>query len=87
MGVILSTVQDPNNFKNFTDSSGNEQLAKQFFETTGEGAFCMPIDLLAANIAGVKDGANVTIQLVFDGGDGQLYQVTHSLCLYMQYTY
>ena len=78
MGVIISTDQDPNTFTDFTDGSGNFLIAKQYFQTTGEGAFCMPIDLAAANISGVQDGANVTIQLVFDGGDGQLYQVRRS---------
>lgn len=41
----------------------------------GEGAFCFPVDLLAAGITGVQDGTNVTLELIFDGGDGHLYQV------------
>ncbi|KZT74822.1 hypothetical protein DAEQUDRAFT_636720, partial [Daedalea quercina L-15889] len=74
LGVLVSTVQDPNNFANFTDSKGSYQMAVNYFETSGEGSFCAPIDLSAANIAGVQDGANVTLQFVFDGGDGELYQ-------------
>ncbi|EPT04135.1 hypothetical protein FOMPIDRAFT_1021890 [Fomitopsis schrenkii] len=74
LGVIISTVPDPDNFANFTDSKGNYQMVVNYFETSGEGAFCAPINISAANIAGVKDGTNVTIQFIFDGGDGELYQ-------------
>ena len=73
--MIISTVPDPDNFANFTDSKGNFQMVVNYFETSGEGAFCAPINISAANIAGVTDGANVTIQFIFDGGDGELYQV------------
>lgn len=80
VGVIISTVQNPDSFDNFTDGHGNFLIAKQYFETTGEGPFCMPIDLAASNVTGVQDGANVTIQIVFDGGDGELFQVR--ICAY-----
>ena len=75
VGAILATVQNPENFTVFEDSSGNFQMAVPFFETTGEGLFCIDLDLNATGISGVKDGANVTLQLVFDGGDDKLYQV------------
>jgi len=74
VGVIVSTIQDPNNFSDFNSSSGY-QMAVQFFQQSGEGLYCFPIDLAAANITGIKDGANVTVQVIFDGGDGVLYQV------------
>jgi hypothetical protein len=47
-------------------------MGVQFFQQSGEGLYCFPIDLATAGISGVKDGANVTIQIVFDG---TLYQV------------
>ena len=68
MTVLLSTLGNPQNFANFSQ-------AVPFFQVTGEGAFCFPVDFAAANIPGVQDGANVTIQLEFDGGDGKLFQV------------
>ncbi|KAG6812555.1 hypothetical protein H0H93_011291, partial [Arthromyces matolae] len=41
----------------------------------GEGKFCFPLDLAqASNVSSLQSGQNVTIQIVFDGGDGQLYQ-------------
>ena len=55
-------------------------MAVPFFETTGEGLFCIDLDLATSGISGVKDGANVTLQLIFDGGDGQLYQVKFIGC-------
>ncbi|KAI0639191.1 hypothetical protein C8Q77DRAFT_1204722 [Trametes polyzona] len=73
LGGVIATVQNPNSFDNFT-SGGQFQFVVPFFKTSGEGGFCFPIDLAAQNISGVKDGANVTIQLIYDGGDGQLYQ-------------
>ncbi|PIL29581.1 hypothetical protein GSI_08217 [Ganoderma sinense ZZ0214-1] len=74
LGGIVATVQNPDNFTQFRDSSGNFQQFLPFFQTTGEGAFCINIDLASSGVSGVKDGANVTLQLIFDGGDGQLYQ-------------
>ncbi|EMD41705.1 hypothetical protein CERSUDRAFT_110283 [Gelatoporia subvermispora B] len=74
LGVIVSTVQDPDNFANFTDSNGNEQTAVPFFQTSGEGAFCAPINLSDLTSVSLKAGMNVTLQWIFDGGDGELFQ-------------
>jgi len=68
-------VQDPTSFNNFTNSSGGQQFARDFASASGAGGFCVPLDLSNTGISGVADGANVTIQLVFNGGDGSLYQV------------
>jgi hypothetical protein len=69
-------VQDPTSFSNFTNSSGGQQLARNFASGSGEGNFCIPLDLSNTGISGVADGANVTIQFVYNGGDGTLYQVS-----------
>ncbi|KAH9996564.1 hypothetical protein BJV77DRAFT_1143456 [Russula vinacea] len=76
LGVLLSTVQDPTSFNNFTNSSGGQQLARNFASATGSGGFCIPLDLSSTGISGVSDGANVTLQFVYNGGDGNLYQCT-----------
>jgi len=68
--VMVSTVQNPTSFDNFSQS----QLAVQPFKMTGEGIFCFPINLTASGVDGVKDGANVTIQIQYNGGDGNLFQ-------------
>ncbi|KAF9243798.1 hypothetical protein BU15DRAFT_59655 [Melanogaster broomeanus] len=73
VGVLVSTVQDPTTFGDFNSSSGF-QLGVQWFQQNGEGLYCFPIDLALSGVSGIQDGANVTIQVVFDGGDGQLYQ-------------
>ena len=44
---------------------------------SGEGLACFNIDLGKSGIAGVQENANVSIEVVFDGGDGQLYQVLY----------
>ncbi|KAG5648155.1 hypothetical protein DXG03_006109 [Asterophora parasitica] len=68
-GVLVSGSQDPTSFSNFS------QLVP-FFQTEGEGIFCIPLDFSAnANGTALKNGQNVTIQIVYSGGDGNLYQV------------
>lgn len=47
-----------------------------YFQTSGEGMFCFPIDIATSGVSGIQNGANVTIQVIFDGGDGVLYQVS-----------
>ncbi|PPQ80020.1 hypothetical protein CVT26_011902 [Gymnopilus dilepis] len=66
-GVLLSTSANPTSFQDFSQ-------VNKFFQVQGEGAFCIPLDLKSSNETGLTNGQNVTIQIVFDGGDGQLYQ-------------
>ncbi|KIM52594.1 hypothetical protein SCLCIDRAFT_1223610 [Scleroderma citrinum Foug A] len=73
IGGIVSTDQDPTSFSDFNSSSGY-QMVVQFFQTSGEGQYCFPIDFANSNVSGVQDGANVTLQLIYNGGDGNLYQ-------------
>ncbi|KAH9853189.1 hypothetical protein C2E23DRAFT_885159 [Lenzites betulinus] len=73
LGSVVATVENPNSFDNFT-SGGNFQFVVPFFKTSGEGGYCYPLDLASSGIDGVKDGANITLQFIYDGGDGQLYQ-------------
>jgi hypothetical protein len=61
-GVIISTVQNPISFDNFT-SNGQQQIVGPFAHEEDAGIFCMPLDLSDDNITGVEDGANVTIQV------------------------
>ncbi|EJD04039.1 uncharacterized protein FOMMEDRAFT_133385 [Fomitiporia mediterranea MF3/22] len=74
--ILISIDQDPTSFSNFNTSSTGVQLpsAVPFFKATGEGPACIAIDIANLNITGVKDGSNVTIQVQFDGGDGNLFQ-------------
>ncbi|KAJ6534481.1 hypothetical protein DFH09DRAFT_890514, partial [Mycena vulgaris] len=66
-GVTISTKADPATFDDFS-------TIVPFFQLTGEGVFCLQLDLSATNATGLTDGQNVTLEIVFDGGDGQLYQ-------------
>ncbi|KIK02304.1 hypothetical protein K443DRAFT_97168 [Laccaria amethystina LaAM-08-1] len=66
-GVLLSTVSDPTSFNNFSQIT-------PYAQAHGEGSFCLPFDLSMTNATGLQDGQNVTIQIVYDGGDGNLYQ-------------
>ncbi|KAF9480446.1 hypothetical protein BDN70DRAFT_856857 [Pholiota conissans] len=66
-GVLVSTLANPQSFDNFT-------RVNSFFQLAGEGAFCIPLDFSKSNDTSLTSGQNVTLQIVFDGGDGQLYQ-------------
>jgi hypothetical protein len=70
VGVYISTLSNASSFDDFSPT-----LVKPFFRQTDAGVFCIPIDIGAANVSGVADGVNVTLQFTFDGGDGLLYQV------------
>lgn len=76
VGVLVSTKPNPASFNDFNNASGN-QLVVNFFQTSGEGLACFDINLAKSGISGIQDGANVSIEIAFDGGDGQLYQVLH----------
>ncbi|KAI6153299.1 hypothetical protein BKA82DRAFT_1002454 [Pisolithus tinctorius] len=72
-GVIVSTKQSPTSFSDFNSSSGY-QMAVQFFKSSGEGQYCFPIDLATSGVSGIQDGANVTVQVIYDSGEENLYQ-------------
>ncbi|KAF8213305.1 hypothetical protein K438DRAFT_1707015 [Mycena galopus ATCC 62051] len=65
IGVNVSTSQNPQQFSDFS------MPVFPFASESGEGLKCFPIDLSSA---GLTDGQNVTMQFVFDGSDGVLYQ-------------
>ncbi|KAJ8084267.1 hypothetical protein PM082_003035 [Marasmius tenuissimus] len=73
VGVILSTSQNPRTWEDFY-ANGQQQLVRDYAKSPDAGTYCIPLDLSSTGIADVKDGANVTIQVVFAGGDGNLYQ-------------
>ncbi|CAK5280132.1 unnamed protein product [Mycena citricolor] len=62
-GIFATSKANPTNFSDFSTTVTN------FFQDTGEGVFCFPI-----NLSSFSDGQNVTIEVIFNGGDGQLYQ-------------
>ncbi|KAJ6627164.1 hypothetical protein B0H10DRAFT_2429495 [Mycena sp. CBHHK59/15] len=66
-GVSLSTKEDPTSFQDFS-------TIIPFFQRSGEGVFCIPLDFSSTNATGLKDGLNVTLEIIFDGGDGELFQ-------------
>ncbi|KAJ7683220.1 hypothetical protein B0H17DRAFT_1170000 [Mycena rosella] len=65
--VFLSTKANTTSFNDF-------QNVVPFFKLSGEGLFCLPLDFSKTNATGLTDGQNVTIEIVYDGGDGSLFQ-------------
>ncbi|KAH8100552.1 hypothetical protein BXZ70DRAFT_937805 [Cristinia sonorae] len=66
-GVIVAADENPTSFDNFTQ-------AVDFFKGETPGNVCFPVDLSKTNVTGLQDGANVTLQMVYDAGDGKLFQ-------------
>ncbi|KAK0473204.1 hypothetical protein IW261DRAFT_704433 [Armillaria novae-zelandiae] len=65
--VYLSTSSNPTSFDDF------KQIVP-FFQMQGEGIYCLPLNLSATNATGLTNEQNVTIQILYNGGDSQLYQ-------------
>ncbi len=78
-GVLISTAENPDTFDDFK-AGGQDEFALDYFKgpEPGAGTFCIPLDIAAANITGAVDGANITIQVVVQATDGNLYQVNWS---------
>ena len=62
----IANTPNPTSFDNYT-------AVVPFFPNASPGDYCFPIDL--SGVANLTEGANVTLQFTFDGGDGNLYQV------------
>lgn len=75
--VLISLEQNPNDFTDFNKTSSGDELpyAVPFFQGTGAGEICIPVDVGNLNIKGVGNGTNVTLQVMFAGADGNLFQV------------
>ncbi|EJD04042.1 uncharacterized protein FOMMEDRAFT_33917, partial [Fomitiporia mediterranea MF3/22] len=74
--VLISIDQNPTDFAAFNTSSSGVQLplAVNFFSSRGAGEICIPVDVASLSIPGVSDGSNVTLQAMFAGADGNLFQ-------------
>lgn len=46
-----------------------------YFKVENNGSVCAPVNFGTLGFSGIQDGANVTLQVIFQGGDGNLYQV------------
>ena len=75
VGVMLSTAASPVSFADFHTASGADQLVVDYFKGTGTSG-CIRVMPNGAGIQGIQNGTSVTLQMVFDGGDGKLYQVS-----------
>lgn len=62
VGVIISTVQNPTSFDNFS-VNGEQQFVRNFAREESAGVFTIPLNISAANVTGATNGANVTIQV------------------------
>jgi hypothetical protein len=73
VGVQISTVANPDSFDDFHIANGSDQLVVPYYQSQGTQG-CIPVNIGALGLPGVGNGSNVTLQLVQDGTDGNLYQ-------------
>lgn len=74
--VAITLAEAPTKFDEFnaTTNPGQGGTVTPFFRVTNEGDLCWKTDISALKIEGAVDGAKATLQVIYDGGDGQLYQ-------------
>ncbi|WVQ85344.1 hypothetical protein IAT38_007509 [Cryptococcus sp. DSM 104549] len=74
--AFVSTSTNPTSFNDFNTTSNGTSipLATDFFQVQS-GEYCFNVDLGGLGI-GLTNGSEVTLQVQYDGGDGNLYQCT-----------
>ncbi|OCF42434.1 hypothetical protein I317_03679 [Kwoniella heveanensis CBS 569] len=72
--AFISTSSNPTSFDDFNTTSNGTSipLATDFFQVTS-GDKCFNVNLGALGL-GLTNGSEVTLQIQYDGGDGNLYQ-------------
>ncbi|EJD54612.1 hypothetical protein AURDEDRAFT_110183 [Auricularia subglabra TFB-10046 SS5] len=74
--VSIALNDNPTSFDDFnaTTSPGKGATVLDFFKIDSEGDFCFDTDVSALGLADAKDGTEATLNVIFNGGDGTLYQ-------------
>ncbi|WVN85848.1 uncharacterized protein L203_101000 [Cryptococcus depauperatus CBS 7841] len=74
--AFVSTSENPTSFGDFNKTSNGSSipLASPFFQIT-KGDTCFNVNLGGMGL-GLVNGSKVTLQVQYDGGDGNLYQCT-----------
>lgn len=72
---MISFASDPTDIKNFTQtSSGQDQPPiRDWFQIDGED-ICIGVDITSVGYSSAHNGTNATIAVLYQGGDGSLYQ-------------
>ncbi|CAE6454097.1 unnamed protein product [Rhizoctonia solani] len=71
--VLISFDANPQNITQFSNSSNGAQLTN-FIKLEKQGEACLPVNIRSLGLSNVSNGTNATIQIQYDGGDGNLYQ-------------
>ncbi|KAG9128298.1 hypothetical protein FRC07_001233 [Ceratobasidium sp. 392] len=71
--ALISFDSNPQNLTQFSNSSNGAQLTS-FIRLDKQGEACLPVNIQSLGLSNVSNGTNATIQIQFDGGDGNLYQ-------------
>ncbi|WWD17992.1 hypothetical protein CI109_102438 [Kwoniella shandongensis] len=74
--AFISTSENPTSFNDFNTTSSGQTipLATPVFQVAS-GDYCFNVNLGSLNV-GLTNGSLVTLQVQYDGGDGDLYQCT-----------
>ncbi|KAK1926079.1 hypothetical protein DB88DRAFT_504185 [Papiliotrema laurentii] len=84
--AFLSVSNNPTSFDDFNSTSNGTSIpmVTNFFQVKAAGEYCWNVNLEGLGI-GLTNGSLVTIQVQFNGGDGNLYQCA-DLILLSDYT-
>ncbi|KAF8587344.1 hypothetical protein K439DRAFT_1256086, partial [Ramaria rubella] len=74
--ILISFDSDPTTFANFNKTDAGESIPflMPFTVMNAQGDACFPVNVSSVNLPEAKDGANATIMVQFNGGDGELFQ-------------
>ncbi|KAF8761820.1 Ctr copper transporter family [Rhizoctonia solani] len=67
--VLVSFDANPQNITQFSNSSNGAQLTS-FVKLEKQGEACIPVNIQSLGLSNVSNGTNATIQIQYDGGDG-----------------
>lgn len=71
----ISFDSNPTSFTQFNTSSNGTNYSPLIpVNQIPEGAACWNVNVASLNVTDAKDGTNATLVVIFDGGDGTLYQ-------------
>jgi len=74
--ILISFDSDPTTFAEFNKTSSGQSIPflMPFTVMNAQGDACFPVNISSLGVSQAQNGANATIMVQFNGGDGELYQ-------------
>ncbi|KAF8529481.1 hypothetical protein JB92DRAFT_671243 [Gautieria morchelliformis] len=74
--ILISFDSNPTTFQQFNTTSSGQSIPflLPFTQMNAQGDACFPVNISSLGLPEVQNGANATIMVQFNGGDGDLFQ-------------